>query len=128
MSARSNHQDTCPDDVCNGSTVEYTYKVTNKSDFFTWTGSLSDSVLGSIDDTVTLTPGAFEEFTASGTITGAVTNIATASGTFDDPVAPVSASDTASATVTGMSARSKSPRHLPRPMSAMAPPSSTPTR
>jgi len=62
-------------DVCNGSTVEYTYKVTNKSDFFTWTGSLSDSVLGS-SMTPSPHPGAFEEFTASGTITGAVTNIA----------------------------------------------------
>src|SRR5262249_58575785 len=82
--------------VCNGDTVTYTYVVTNNSDAFTWTGSLTD-------DTITLPAGAAsfsipagqsKTFTASAAITGSVTNKATASGAFNDP-----ASTTASANV-----------------------------
>ncbi len=86
--------------VCNGSSVTYTYTVTNNSGQFIWTGGLSDSVLGVIDATITLDPGETETFTASGAISGVVTNTATATGAFDDPNS-TSASASASATVTG---------------------------
>jgi len=86
-------------DVCNGSEVTYTYTVTNNS-FFTWSGSLVDDVNGTIDATITLAPGETQNFSAAGTVTGEVTNIATADGSFDDPDA-TAASDSATATVTG---------------------------
>jgi hypothetical protein len=87
-------------EVCNGASVDYTYVVTNNSDFFTWTGTLSDDKIGSIDGSITLDPEESQTFTASGTINGTVTNIATASGTFNDP-ANTDASATATATVIG---------------------------
>ena len=87
-----------PDDVCDGGEVTYDYTVTNNSDQFTWTGTLSDDQLGVIDGSITLGPGASDSFSASANITGTVTNIATASGTFDDPDTTL-AEDTATATV-----------------------------
>jgi hypothetical protein len=87
-------------EVCNGSSVTYTYVVTNNSDFFTWTGTLTDDKLGAINGTITLGPGESKTFTAGANITGDVTNTATASGAFNDP-ASTSASASASATVHG---------------------------
>ena len=67
--------------VCDGATVTYTYTVTNNSDEFTWTGSLTDDILGPIGTgPVTIAPGATETFTADGAITGTVTNTVTADG------------------------------------------------
>ncbi|HEU5211596.1 MAG TPA: hypothetical protein VFU10_02390 [Gaiellaceae bacterium] len=86
--------------VCNGDSVTYTYVVTNNSDLFTWTGSLTDDKLGTIAASITLTAGQSKTFTAPANITGTVVNTATASGAFDDP-ASTSASATASATVNG---------------------------
>src|SRR5262249_10507584 len=88
--------------VCNGDTVTYTYVVTNNSDAFACTGSLTD-------DTITLPDGATsfsipagqsKTFTTSSAITGTVTNKATASGAFNDP-ASTTASANAQATVVG---------------------------
>jgi len=86
-------------DVCNGSTVTYTYVITNNSDQFTWTGSLSDDQLGTIATGIVIGPGLTDTETASATINGPVHNIATADGAFDDPDA-TAASDTAEADVT----------------------------
>jgi hypothetical protein len=86
--------------VCNGTLVTYTYVITNNSDFFTWTGTLTDDKLGAIDGTIVLGPGGSQTFTASTPITGDVINIATASGTFDDD-AITSASAQATAEVVG---------------------------
>jgi uncharacterized repeat protein (TIGR01451 family) len=87
-------------EVCNGDSVDYTYVVTNNSDAYTWAGTLTDDVLGAIDGTITLAPGASQTLTASWVINGTVTNIATADGAFDDP-ASTTASTTATATVVG---------------------------
>jgi hypothetical protein len=86
-------------DVCDGATVTYTYVLTNNNIVDTWTGTLTDDQLGLIDGSIILGPGASETFTASGAISGTVTNIATASGMFDDP-ASTAASTTANAAVT----------------------------
>ena len=96
-------------DVCNGSTVDYDYRVTNNSDEFDWTGDVVDDsgtpgVPG--DDVVlatgaTIAAGAFADYENNGVvITGTVTNIVLADGAFDDPDA-TAASDTDTATVTG---------------------------
>jgi hypothetical protein len=90
--------------VCNGSTVTYDYSVTNNSDYFTWSGTLSDDVLGQINGAITLDPGETEYFSAVGEIVGEVINTATASGAFDD-VDASTATDSASATVTGYTCR-----------------------
>ncbi len=88
--------------VCNGSStpVTYTYVVTNNSDFFSVSGSVTDDKLGSIGS-FSLAHGASATLTKSTTISGTVTNTGTATGTFNDPVT-TSASATASATVTGV--------------------------
>src|SRR5207253_821375 len=88
-------------DVCNGSSVTYTYSVTNNSDQFSWTGSLSDNILGDISGgPFTLAAGASQGFTATGTISGQVDNTATATGAFNDPSSS-SASSSVNATVNG---------------------------
>jgi hypothetical protein len=87
-------------DVCNGSTVSYTIKVTNNSDKFSWTGSVVDDILGTLSASTTLAPGGSKTFTPSGSITGTVKNTATADGKFDDS-AGATAKASASATVTG---------------------------
>ena len=96
-------------DVCNGSTVDYDYRVTNNSDEFDWTGDVVDDAGTPLDDTddvtlatgATIAAGGFADYEQNGVvISGTVTNIVEASGAFDDP-ASTSASDTATATVTG---------------------------
>src|SRR5262249_26520772 len=56
--------------VCNGSTVGYTYVVTNNSDAFTWTGTLTDDKLGAINGSITLAPGGSQTLNASAVING----------------------------------------------------------
>jgi hypothetical protein len=89
--------------VCTGSntSVTYTYVVTNNSDFFSISGTVTDNVLGSIGSFGPLAPGASQTLTKVGTVNGTVTNVGTASGTFND-AATTSASATATATVTGV--------------------------
>ena len=89
-------------DVCNGSSTEvtYTYVVKNESDFYNVSGSISDDKLGSVGSYGPLAPGASATLTKAGNVSGTVTNIGTASGTFADSDSS-SDSDTASATVTG---------------------------
>jgi hypothetical protein len=89
--------------VCNGSNtpVTYTYVVTNNSDFFTFSGSITDDKLGSIGSFGPLAPGASATLTKTATISGTVTNTGTVTGTFSDST-PTSASATASATVNGV--------------------------
>ncbi len=90
-------------DVCNGSNtqVTYTYVVTNNSDFFSVSGTLSDDQFGSVGSFGPLAPGASATLTTVATVNGTVTNTGTASGAFDDP-ASTSASPSASATVNGV--------------------------
>ena len=88
-----------PDDVCDGGEVTYDYSVTNNSTEFTWEGTLIDDQLGDVGGgTITLAPGETQNFSANANITGTVTNIVTADGTFDDPNA-TAASDSDTATV-----------------------------
>ena len=87
-------------DVCNGTTVTYTYVITNNSDEFTWTGDLTDDQLGTIATGITIGPGLTDTETKDAVINGAVHNIASADGAFDDPDA-TAASDTAEADVNG---------------------------
>src|SRR5207302_5962344 len=99
--------------VCNGSSVTYTYVVTNNSDAFSWTGTLTDNVLGTISGSFTLAPAAHQTFTKSGAITGTVNNTATASGAFDDP-SSTSASKTATRSEerrVGQEKRARRPGH-----------------
>ena len=70
--------------VCTGATASYSITVRNNSDAFTWTGSVSDDKLGPIATNISLAPGASQTFTKSGTVTGTVTNVATATGSFGD--------------------------------------------
>src|SRR5262249_41981620 len=88
--------------VCNGDTVTYTYVVTNNSDAFTWTGSLTD-------DTITLPAGAAsfsipagqsKTFTASAAITEPKSDVEGETGAFSDP-AITTTSRKAKATTTG---------------------------
>jgi hypothetical protein len=90
--------------VCNGASVTYTFVVTNNSDKYSWSGSLTDDVLGTIAASITLAPGGSQTFTKSATINGTVTNTGTASGTFNDSTS-ASASKTATATVYGQVCR-----------------------
>ena len=95
--------------VCNGSTVDYDYLVTNNSDQFDWTGDVVDDA-GTPGDTsddvilandVTIAAGDGLPLEQNGVaITGKVTNIVKADGVFNDPDA-TAASDTDTATVTG---------------------------
>ena len=96
-------------EVCNGTTITYSYVVHNNSDFFTWTGDVTDdngTPADTSDDVtiatgVVLVPGADSTtYTYDKPITGSVTNIATADGDFDD-ANTTSASDTDDATVVG---------------------------
>ena len=80
--------------VCTGTTASYSITVRNNSDAFTWTGSVSDDKLGPIATNISLAPGASQTFTKSGTVTGTVTNIATATGSFGTTAANASASAT----------------------------------
>src|SRR5262249_32218119 len=73
-----------PASVCNGASVTYTYVVTNNSDAFTWTGSLTDDKAGTISASFSLAPGISQTVTARNAITGSATNTATAAGTFKD--------------------------------------------
>jgi hypothetical protein len=88
--------------VCNSSntSVTYTYVVTNNSDFFSVSGTLTDNIYGSIGSFGPLAAGASATLTKTATVNGTVTNIGTASGTFSDSK-PTTASATATATVTG---------------------------
>jgi hypothetical protein len=89
-------------DVCNdkNTSVTYTYVVTNNSDLFKVSGSLTDDQFGSIGSFGPIAPGASQTLTKTATVNGTVKNTATASGTFDDSK-PTSASAQASVTVTG---------------------------
>src|SRR5262249_5679559 len=88
-------------EVCIGANtqVTYSYVVTNNSDFFSVSGSVSDNVLGSIGSFGPLAPGASATLTKVATVNGTTTNTGTASGTFDD-VNSTTSSATATATVT----------------------------
>jgi hypothetical protein len=74
--------------------------ITNNSDQFTWTGDLTDDVVGTIATGIVIGPGLSDTETAPWVINGTVINTATASGAFDDP-ASTTASASASATVIG---------------------------
>jgi uncharacterized repeat protein (TIGR01451 family) len=89
-------------DVCTGSDTEvtYTYVVTNNSDFYSVSGSVTDDVLGSIGTFTNLAPGASTTLIKVATINATTTNTATVTGTFNDSASSTD-SDTASATVTG---------------------------
>src|SRR5262249_60292692 len=73
-------------EVCIGANtqVTYTYVVTNNSDFFSVSGSVTDNVLGSIGPFGPLAPGASATLTKVATVNGTQTNIGTATGTFND--------------------------------------------
>jgi len=96
--------------VCNGSTVDYTYVVTNNSDEFDWTGDVvddngtpsdtSDDVLVADDLTVAAGGNSGNLSRDDVVINGIVTNIVTADGAFNDPDA-TAGTDTDTATVTG---------------------------
>ena len=87
--------------VCNGATVTYTYTIHNNSDFFNWSGSFVDNVLGNIGaQPVALTPGQTVTRTLSGPISGTVVNTATGNGTFNNSTS-AAAMASASATVNG---------------------------
>src|SRR5262249_25824871 len=86
--------------VCNGASVTYTYIVSNNSDAFTWTGTLSDAKLWTTIGTITRVPGLSQPLTAPATTTGSVTSLPDALPIFNDP-ASTSASASKSATVTG---------------------------
>jgi hypothetical protein len=95
--------------VCSGvsTTVTYTYVVKNTGDKFSVSGTLVDDngTPGNTADDVTigswgpLAPGATQTLTKAFTLSGARTNIAKATGTFNDPASTV-ATTTATATVT----------------------------
>ena len=98
-------------EVCAGESVTYSYVVHNNSDLFTWTGDIVDDN-GTDADTsddftvasnISVGPGLDSAvFTHNSVIgLGTVTNIATATGNFDDP-ASTSATDTDDETVTGI--------------------------
>jgi uncharacterized repeat protein (TIGR01451 family) len=89
-------------EVCNGknTSVTYTYVVTNNSDFYSVSGTVTDNPLGSVGTFTNLAPGASQTFTKSATINATTTNTGTATGTFNDGKS-TSATATASATVTG---------------------------
>ncbi len=87
-------------ETCDGSTVSYDITVRNDSDRYTWSGTVSDPLLG-ISASVTLAPGESWSLSGSGVITGEVTNTASATGRFTDGRL-TQASATASATVTGV--------------------------
>ncbi len=85
--------------ICSGSTASYTIVVTNNSDFFSWTGSVIDDKLGTLDATLTLGVGGSKTYNiTTGALTADQTNTVTADGKFDDP-AKTSATQTASASV-----------------------------
>ena len=88
--------------VCNASNTQatYTYVVTNNSDFFSVSGSVSDDQFGSVGSFGPLAPGASATLTSMASVNGTVTNTGTATGTFND-TASTQASATASATVRG---------------------------
>ncbi|HWQ33932.1 MAG TPA: hypothetical protein VNQ79_13865 [Blastocatellia bacterium] len=83
--------------VCNGTSVTYTYIVTNTGNLFDASGSVSDDQLGAIGSFGPLAPGASATFTKAAVINGTVINTATASGSSGG----ASVSATASATVNG---------------------------
>ena len=85
-------------DVCDGGTVDYTITVKNNSDLYDWTGDVTDDKLGTLATGVTIAAGDTATYTPSTTVTGTVTNIVTASGTFNDG-SSTSASDTDTSTV-----------------------------
>jgi hypothetical protein len=92
-------KETSTPDICSGKTASYKIVVTNNSDKFSWTGSVIDDKLGTLDATLTLGPGASKTYTpVSAPLTADQTNIVTADGKFDDP-ASSSAKATAQATV-----------------------------
>jgi hypothetical protein len=88
--------------VCNGSNtqVTFTYVVTNNSDSFNASGSITDDVLGSIGSFGPLAPGAQATLTKVAAVNGTQTNTGTANATFND-AGNTTASASASATVTG---------------------------
>ena len=86
-------------ETCDGSTVTYDLTVTNDSDNFTWSGTVSDPLLG-VTQNVTLVPGESRTLTPSGVVTGVTTNTATATGRFTN-LQLTQANATASTTVTG---------------------------
>src|SRR5262249_44894989 len=71
-------------DVCAGADtqVTYTYVVTNDSDFYSVSGTVSDDVLGSVGSFGPLAPGASATLTKVGTVNATTTNTGTATGTF----------------------------------------------
>ena len=79
--------------------VAYTYNLTNLSSSYYFTGSISDDVFGPVGSFVNLAPGGWVGFTVSHTLNQTTTNVATGSGTFDDPATTL-AEDTDEATVT----------------------------
>ena len=88
-------------EVCEGSTVTYTYVVTNTGTAELTNVNLDDDILGDIDggSGITLAPGASQQFTKDGVINGVVHNTVTATG---DTAGGQNAQATADATVTGV--------------------------
>ena len=102
--------------VCNGSSVTYTYVVTNTGNVALTVNLVDDNgTPGTPGDDIdvdggagfNLTTGASQTFTATASITGTVTNTVAAAGT---SAGSQTATATADATVTGPSATSRSPR------------------
>ncbi len=65
--------------ACQGATASYELVVTNHSDRFTWTGTLTDAALA-FTQAVTLAPGASAKFTVEGPVTTSVSNTADSGG------------------------------------------------
>ena len=75
--------------------------VINNSDEFSWTGTVTDSLLGPLTpEPITIAPGQSETLAISGVIEGTVENTVTAEGTLDDPDA-TAVVESVDATVSG---------------------------
>ncbi len=97
--------------VTSGTSVTYTYVVTNTGGTTLTNVSVSDDILGSIGGPITLDAGASQTFTKSQVITANTTNIGTASGT-DPSNTIVTSSATATVTVITVAPTAKRPTEI----------------